>query len=172
MKRPLGELTVRFAPLDVVSEWSRCGQTADYLARYLAYDFADRETAANVLSTVINELVENVAKFSIDKSASAEVTVRQFDDHLSITTRNLATAERGAALRQLTARLLSGDPQALFAERVAHPPDVGGAGIGLIVLKKDYSAGLDVRVEPDSSGADWSTVEVEVTLPNREVEQR
>ena len=57
-----------FVPIDLVREWSRCGQTADYMARYLAYDFADRETAASVLSTVINELVENAAKFSTDKA--------------------------------------------------------------------------------------------------------
>lgn len=172
MNRPLGEVSIRFVPLDVVSEWSRCGHTADYLARYLAYDFENRETAASVLSTAINELLENAAKFSTDKAEPAEVTVRQFGDHVTIATRNRATAGQGALFRDLTARLVNGDAEALFAERLAHPPEVGGAGIGLIVLRKDYGASIDVRVEPDVSRDGWATVEVEVTLSNREVEQR
>ncbi len=172
MNPPLGEVTVRFVPLDLVSEWSRCGQTADYLARYLAYDFDDRERAANVLSTVINELVENAAKFSTDKAQPAQITVRQFGDRVSISTRNRATVAQAALLRDLTTQVITGDAEALFAERVRHPPQVGGAGIGLIVLRKDYGAALDIRVEPDDLQAGWTTIEIEVTLPNQEVQPR
>jgi hypothetical protein len=170
MPRPLSELSVTLVPLEVVAEWRRCSETADYLARYFAYDFDDREAAAIVLSTVINELVENTVKFSGDKSAPGEIVVRQFGNRISITTTNLAHPAQAETLRAAVARIAVGDPEALFAERVAHPPEVGSAGIGLIMLRKDYDARMDVRTSPDAARADLVRVEVEVTLDNREVQ--
>ena len=101
MSDPLGELSVTLIPLDLVTEWARCGQTADYLARFLAYDFEKRELAASVLSTVVNELVENAVKFSSDKTLPAQIVVRQFGDRISITTSNNATAAQAESFRKL-----------------------------------------------------------------------
>jgi hypothetical protein len=170
MTHPLSELSVTLVPLEVVSEWRRCSETADYIARYFAHDFADRETAMLVLSTVINELVENTVKFSSDKTEPGEIVVRQFGDRLSITTSNVAQPVHADLLRAAVDRIRVGDPEALFAERIAHPPEVGSAGIGLIMLRKDYAARMDVRTSPHASRADLVRVEVEVTLDNREVE--
>ncbi len=170
MNRPLGELSITFVPLDFVTEWARCGQTADYLARFLAYDFENREAAASVFSTAINELVENAAKFSADKTQPARIVVRHDGDRVSIATRNNASAAQAASFRDVAADISAADPETLFAERLLHPPDVGGAGIGLIVLRKDYGAVVSVRTEAESAAQ--STVEVEVTIAHEEIEQR
>jgi hypothetical protein len=170
MSGALNELAVTLVPIDVVSEWRRCSETADYLARYFAYDFDDRETAALVLSTVINELVENTVKFSGDKSIAGAIVVRQFGDRMSITTTNVAQPAQAEILHTAVARITEGDPEALFAERVAHPPEVGSAGIGLIMLRKDYDAQMNVRTSPHTTRGDLVLVEMEVTLDNREVQ--
>ncbi len=170
MTTPLSELAVTLVPLEVVAEWRRCGETADYLARYFAHDFDDRETAANVLSTVINELVENTVKFSGDKRIPGEILVRQYGDRLTITTSNVAHRGDADVLIAAVDRIAAGDPEALFAERVANPPDVGGAGIGLIMLRKDYDVRMDVRTSPHVDRSDLVRVEIEVTLDNREVQ--
>jgi hypothetical protein len=165
----LGELSVTFIPLDFVTEWARCGQTADYIARFVAYDFERRELAANILSTVANELIENVVKFSSDKTIPAQVVVRQFGDHISITTRSNSTMHQAESFRRMVDHIMRADPDRSFAERVAHPPEMGGAGIGLIVLRKDYGASLDVQLEPDANGS-VTIVHVETTLKRTEVE--
>lgn len=170
MTRALSELSVTIVPLELVSEWRRCSETADYLARYFAYDFDDRETAALVLSTVINELVENTAKFSSDKTIAGEIVVRQFGDRMSITATNVASPAQAGALRDAVDRINAGDPEALFAERIAHPPEIGGAGIGLIMLRKDYDAAMTVRTSAADGRSDLVRVEVEVTLDNHEVQ--
>lgn len=168
-ERPLTEVALSLVPLDYVAEWRRCGDTADYLARFVAYNFEDRETAASVLSTVINELVENAVKFSDDKHAPARLLVRHYADRVQVDAANRTSVERAARFASVLAELVDGDPEALFARRVADPPETGGPGIGLIMLRKDYGATLGVRMTP--SGADRE-VEVQVTIPSREVEQR
>ena len=167
-ERPLSELSLSFVPLALVAEWARCSETADYVARYFAHDFDDRELAGNVLSTVVNELVENAVKFSSDKNVLAGLTVREYADVVQISTRNVASLAHATAFGEAVTRLARGDPEALFAERIASPPDTGGAGIGLIMLRKDYAARIGVRVTMEEAAA---LVEVEVEVDNRKVEE-
>jgi hypothetical protein len=168
--RPLNELSLSFVPLDLVTEWSRCSETADFLARFLAHDYGDRELAANVLSTVINELVENAAKFSSDKNAPARIAVCERPSGVTIITTNVVAPAQAAVFGETITRLVAGDPEALFAHQVANPPATGSAGIGLILLRKDYGATIGARVRtPDEDDA--TLVDVEVTIGNREIEQ-
>lgn len=168
-ERPLSELSLSFVPLAVVAEWTRCSEAADFVARYFAHDFGDRELAGNVLSTVVNELLENAVKFSSDKSIPARLTVREYAERMSIVSRNVASPRQAAAFGDAVARLAHGDPERMFADRIASPPETGGAGIGLIMLRKDYGAKVGVRVTPsDGDGAAY--VDVEVEIDNREVE--
>lgn len=168
-ERPLSELSLSFVPLAVVAEWTRCSEAADFVARYFAHDFGDRELAGNVLSTVVNELLENAVKFSSDKSIPARLTVREYAERVSIVSRNVASPRQAAAFGDAVARLAHGDPEQMFADRIALPPETGGAGIGLIMLRKDYGAKVGVRVTP-SDGDGAAIVDVEVEIDNREVE--
>jgi hypothetical protein len=170
MSPAITQLSVTFIPLDFVTEWARCGQTADYLARFLACDFQKRDVVANVFSSVINELVENATKFSADKNAAVTVSVCQFEDCVSIATCNSATLVQAESFRELVGVIMRGDAETLFAERIATPPQIGGAGIGLIVLRKDYGARLEVRLDP-GVGGDPLSLHTTVTLTHREVEQ-
>jgi hypothetical protein len=171
MKSLFGEICLSFIPLDLVTEWSRCGETANYLAGYLAHDFEKREIAGNVLSTVINELIENAAKFSFNKQLAAHIVVRQFDDSISIVVTNNVTASQADSFLKAAKRIGTADPDALFAEGLAYPPETGSAGLGLILLRKDYGAHLEVEAEPDREHKDLMSIRVELSILNREVEQ-
>lgn len=164
----MSELSVSLVPLAVVAEWSRCSETADFVARYFAHDYGDRELAGNVLSTVVNELLENAVKFSSDKNVPARLTVREYPERVHIVSQNIAALAQAAAFGEMVTRLADGDPESMFAERIASPPETGGAGIGLIMLRKDYGARVGVRITPSDGAA---IVDVEVEIDNREVEQ-
>lgn len=167
--QPLTELSLSFVPLAVVSEWTRCGQTADFIARFFAHDYADADRAGNVLSTIVNELMENAVKFSHDKTIPAHLVVREYPERMVIATSSNATESQATSFGETVTRLLHGDPETMFAEQIANPPEFGGAGIGLIMLRKDYSASIGARVTPaDRNGR--ATIDVEVTIDNREVE--
>jgi hypothetical protein len=164
---PLSELSLSFVPLAFVAEWTRCSETADFVGRFFSHDFSDRELAGNVLSTIMNELVENAVKFSNDKSLEARVVVREYESSITISTENDATSEQAASFAATIARLVEGEPEAMFAEQIANPPETGGAGIGLIMLRKDYDATVGARMtQLDAASV---RVVVEVTIANQEL---
>lgn len=154
--------------LDFVAHWKRCGLTADWLAAYLAYDFepATRGAAVNVLSTAINELLENAAKWCADKRGPVRVAVRHHGDFVRIETQNVADERRSRAFRETLADL-EGDLDALFARRIEHQKEPGASGVGLVILKKDYGARIGARfaVRPDGH---WD-VHVQLSLDAEEV---
>ena len=168
-EQPLSELSISFVSISMVAEWTRCSEAADFIARYFAHDFEDRELAGNVLSTVVNELLENAVNFSSDTNIPASLTVREYPARVHIASRNVASSAQANEFGEAVERLARGDPEEMFAERVASPPETGGAGIGLIMLRKDYGAKVSVRFTPSDGGA---IVDVDVDIDNREVEPR
>jgi len=168
----LSGVAIEMPALDLVAHWRRCGMSADFLAGYMAYDFANRPVATNVLSTVTNEILENAAKFSVDKRRPVRILVAQLGDSVLIEATNVAEAARAEAFRVRLEEVLAADPERLFLQHLESasvaPP--GAPGIGLVVLRKDYRALLAARIEPRPDG--HLDVTVQVSLPSEEVDQR
>jgi hypothetical protein len=164
-------LELELRPLELVVHWRRCGLTADWLASYLAYDFdaAARATAQNVLSTVINELLENAVKFSADKQAKIRIAVTHHGDFVRLETNNLAAAPRALLLRETFEELGQGSLDALFARRIAESATPNAPGVGLLILKRDYAARQGVRLTPLPDGN--FDVLVRVDLDTAQVER-
>jgi len=161
---------LKLRALDLVAHWKRCGVAADSLAAYFAYDFEPdvRAAAVSVLSTAINELLENAAKFCADKRGSLEVSVRHHGELVRIETRHTAAAGRVLAFQGVLAELGRASLPELFAERIEHQKEPGASGIGLIILKKDYGARIGARLQPRPDGQ-WD-VQVQVSLDVEEVQ--
>ena len=51
-------LELEFTVADFQQEWKRCNMVANYVAEYAAYQYPRREMAENLISTVVNELLE------------------------------------------------------------------------------------------------------------------
>ena len=110
-------------------------------------DFRDREHAGSVL----------VHRGERARRKRGEVLERQDGHRVALRSRarrpgddrddqrgNPRTGRR--VWRQDRRRLVADDPEAMFADGDGHPPETGGAGIGLIVLRKDYGATIGVRL--------------------------
>jgi hypothetical protein len=163
------ELELR--PLEFIAQWRRCSLTADWLASYLAYDFDEtaRATALNVLSTVINELVENAVKFTSDKRTKVRVLLAHHGDFVRLVTQNPALAERALLLRETFEELERVSLDALFARRIAEGSVPNAPGVGLLILKRDYAARLGARLTPRPDAS--FDVEVQVDLDVASVER-
>lgn len=170
---PMTALTgveLQLRAIELVAHWRRCGLTADWLAHFFAYDFAPntRETAVSVLSTVINELLENAAKFSGDKQRNVGISVRHHGEFMCIETHSTAADGQVAVLRDTMDDLGREPLDELFARRMQTKALPGASGIGLLILKKDYGARLGVKLSPLS--ADEWDVQVRVELDMANVE--
>lgn len=164
-RRPISELFLKLSPLDLVAHWGRCGMAADYMASYLAYDFENAAGAQNVISTVLNELVENIVKFSSDKRIAVTASVVHYGEFVCITTENVTNAARAAALASTMEELVSQDLDELFSAQVERTVATSEAisKLGLLMLMKDYKAQLGVRISPRPA-SDLSEVIVQVSL--------
>ena len=65
---PAFEMEIDLNANDFTSEWKRCNLVANYLADYTAYEYKHRELAENLFSTIINELLEAIARMAAFKS--------------------------------------------------------------------------------------------------------
>jgi hypothetical protein len=154
--------------MDFVVQWSRCGMTADYVADYLAYAFERRDAARSVITTAANELLENAAKFSVDKKTTVRIVGRLRGPAVELEVENVTDAAHAEVLAAAVEALTQGEASRLFSERIESRQR---GGLGLIILAKDYAAQLGARIVPaDSLGA--FTVTVRASIPTDEVEQR
>ncbi|MCK6521350.1 DUF6272 family protein [Myxococcota bacterium] len=149
----LSNLRIELLPIDLIVQWRRCSKMADFLASYFEYHFESRVVAAQVLSTGLNELIENLAKFSADKQRPVSVEISHFGEVITFETQNEARRAEVAALRARLTRMATTDPEELFLEQLEHTAsrDRAASGLGLINLKKDYGARLsaEIRAVPD-----------------------
>ena len=144
---PLSRMAVQLLPLDMIVQWKRCGQTADYIASYLAYHFRDFGRAMNVLSTVLNELIENAVKFSSDKQHPIRLAAHFFGDNLLLESTNSIREDSDKSFREFVGRLFNEDFDDMFVAQVEHSAefDTELTQLGLITLKNDYVSGMGVR---------------------------
>jgi hypothetical protein len=161
----LAGLELILRPQDFLRQWQRCGQTADWIANYLVHDIepSGRSDAKNVLSTVINELLENAIKFSSDDPEDVKVAVRHRGSFISIETRNVTSAARARLLEKTLEELDTATLDSLFARRVAGN-DADAPGVGLLIIKRDYGARVDAVLTPRDDGASDVHLTVELDL--------
>ncbi|WP_242344887.1 slr1658 superfamily regulator [Anaeromyxobacter terrae] len=164
--QPLSAIEMDLVPIDLVTEWRRCGMIADFMADYMVPGFEQRETARSVLSTVMNELVENAAKFSADTRSPARASIRHHGEVVHLEVRNEATEKHVQSLRELLPVLAHDEATAVFRQRLQDR-----RGLGLALLARDYGATVGATVLP--AGPDGRvTVCLRVVLSAAEVEQR
>lgn len=170
----ISELSVRFVPLDLVAHWRRCGLTADFLAHFVSYNFSNREAALNVISTVLNELLENSVKFSLDKARHVNLVISHYDDILAIETVNITDGENAEKLNDYVQKLVDADADRLFVEQIEHTANLEreASGVGLITLRKDYGATIGVKIASSDSDHDCYEVAVQVRLNAEEVDRQ
>jgi len=130
----------------------------------------NRPVAANVLSTVINEILENAAKFSADKKRQVKIVVGQHGDAVQVEATNIATAERAQAFASRLEEVLAQDPEVLFQRHIESAASAprGAPGVGLVVLRKDYHTEIAARIAATTGGL--FEVTVQVRLPSEEVD--
>lgn len=147
-RRPISEINLQCTPLDVIAHWRRCSMMADFGADFLAYNFENVDVARNIISTVLNELLENAVKFSARKREKISVSLAHYGELVRISTINVATAERVASLTSLIKDLQRDDLDWIFVSHIERSAVMAQptSGLGLISMRNDYHARVGVRL--------------------------
>ena len=158
---------------DMSHNWRRCSLSADFLARYYSYYFPYREKATdrisrdaaeNTISYILNELIENTAKYSDAADTGVEVAVRLRESDVLFQVTNHVTAKRADEFTHLVSELLGSNPEEQYVEQLEKNTD--SSGLGYLTMINDYGVSLGFMVKKDAD--DVFTVSVQASMKWKE----
>ena len=151
---------------DMSHNWRRCGLTADFLARYYSYYFPyrekatdriSRETAENTISYILNELIENTAKYSDAEDKGVEIRISLRESDILFQVSNHVTEQRAESFLRLARGLLEGNAEELYVTQLEKNTD--SSGLGYLTMINDYGVNLGFRVDKPGEAATRVTVQ-------------
>jgi hypothetical protein len=176
-EKAVSECSLGILSDDLFRNWRRVSLSSDFLARYYSYYFPYREkargtlsrdSAENMISFVLNELMENTAKYSDAKDKSVSVQVWLLERMLLFSVSNFITGKLYGPFSALAKEILTGNTEELYLKRLERNTEEGGGGSGLgyLTLINDYGATLGFKFE--KAGDDLFRVTVQATMKHKE----
>ena len=154
-------LSLTLSPDSFVANWSLCSQTAICLAQRFEPLLPEtghearrirREEVSGAVSYILNELVENAAKFN--QSGNINVTLGSGSEELICLVSNQITSASVPELREKLLEITTGDPEELLrrrAEENAEDETREGSGLGYLSIINDYGVSLGWKLDSVTS---------------------
>lgn len=145
---PLFAFELTLQARDFQTEWKRCNMLANYIAEYVAYQFAQQERAENLVSTITNELLETVTRLA---PAHSDLFIRctQFEDELGLDAKHIIRAEAASPYLVFLENLGNGASDKLYLELLTaemRPAEYFNQ-LGLTMLAHDFGARLTASLD-------------------------
>lgn len=168
-QKPDSNVEIKITPLDLVTYWKRVGILADFVAGFYSYSFLPPELAVKditetpvftSISTVFNEMVENAAKYSVDKKAKIKINLNQYGNLFKMQVENTTSVESAMNFHDIMETIFSTDDlDSLYFQKLEDNSvnPTGHSGIGLMMILKDYPVKMGVRITTEAQTATVST---------------
>ncbi len=144
--------SVTFLPLDLFDHWERGSMLANFVADYYRHNFP-QEDVHNLVSTVLNELIENSAKFSKNNSTPVQLTARKRRNSIMVRLENCIPEHRKDRFVAVCRELFDRDLDELYVERIrSNLNDSTTSGIGLLLIRKDYGTAISFELISEERG--------------------
>lgn len=144
-----GDLFVRVKPIDLITYWQRCGIMADFVASFYAFTQEHPVVQENIISTIVNELIENATKYSVKRDRDVRIHMKLYDTVLKIQTENYAPKLHFQKLKQHLKSLTEAEDldEFYFETLTSKPAESSDSGIGLLLLLKDYDIKIGAQFQ-------------------------
>ena len=135
--------------------WPDCWDIADYLSQ-LPQFYNGSEENHLILSTVINELLENAYKYSIDDNKSVKLELEKQFNKIEVKTINKSDPEQASILAGFLNSMGRVSFKNVFYRYLSKNYNFMNefSQIGLSTLLKDYDCSLDFTIKPQNEGCD------------------
>ncbi|WCL50314.1 DUF6272 family protein [Leptospira sp. GIMC2001] len=162
---PDSHVEIIITPLDLVTYWKRVGILADFVAGFYSYSFLPVDVAVkdisetpvfHSISTVFNEMVENAAKYSMDKKSNITINLNQYGGIFKMQVENSTSKESAMNFHRVMSEVFASDDlDSLYFKKLEENSQnpSGHSGIGLMMILKDYPAKMGVRIREDDKQA-------------------
>lgn len=142
-----GNLHITVKPIDMVTYWRRCGAVSNFVGSF--YNITSKNSDhENLISTIFNELIENAAKYSTKRDSDIIIDVQLYNTILKMQIENACNEKNKDSLTSILNKLISFDDinDLYYKEIEKKMTDKGSsAGIGLIMLKKDFNIKIGAK---------------------------
>ena len=176
-ERAVSECSLHIRSDDLFRNWRRVSLSSDFVARYYSYFFPYREkargvmsrdSAENSISFVLNELVENTAKYSDAENKKVHIRIWLLESVLLFSVSNFITEKLCGSFLALAQEILSGNAEELYIKRLEKNTEEsgGGSGLGYLTLINDYGITLGFKFEKTGDGI--VRVTVQATMKHKE----
>jgi hypothetical protein len=136
---PESHLFMRLQPIDMMSQWKRIGMVSNFTADFFANNQNLNEMVRNSVSTIVNELVENAAKFAKPRNGLIDLDLKYYSSIIKIEVKNIVSDRMRANFEASIKRYLSGDIEKMYYERLESLADtLDASGMGYLLMYKDY----------------------------------
>ncbi|HVO40031.1 MAG TPA: hypothetical protein VMV03_13455 [Spirochaetia bacterium] len=148
-----GNIALTLPARDFALDWRRFNLVANYIAEYASYNYAHKDRAENVISSVFYELLEHMASISRE---DALLALRLAADNGHILFEIASSGVEPPSLKrheQLVGELRRGDLDSWYRGILETEPEAAPAGglLGLALIAHDYHA--DISTQSGDSGA-------------------
>lgn len=144
------EFTLKLRPMDLRVQWRRCSLTADYISNYCSYQEKLDPDTSNTISIIINELIENAAKFSKDRKGEIFLDLKYYSEILKIEVKNLTDETSKNKLEKSISTLGDRNSDETYLNKLKKG-EKNDSGIGLLLLSKDFPVRLGFLINEVSS---------------------
>ena len=161
---PIFTLAFQFNTQDFSTEWKRLNLLANYVAEYLSYQFARREKAENLLSTITNEVLEAIIHLS-PSDAVFSMNFLQFPWGIRLDIDHTVSENLLVDYQTFIAKITQSSGEDMYHNLMieeVRPSDYFNQ-LGLLMLVHDFDTGL--AAQPGSTAHQICT---QITIPTEE----
>jgi hypothetical protein len=178
-EKPLSQTSLVTNAADMLQNWRRVSLSSDFLAKYYSYYFPykekakqriSRDTAENNISFVMNELIENTAKYADARDKTVTIKIMLLEDEVVFQVANYLTSGLAESFVNLVREILESNPEELYIKRLERntETDSGDSGLGYLTLINDYGIRMGFKFEK----IDSELVQVTIQARMKSTEER
>ena len=136
---------------DFTADWRRYNLVSNYLAEYSAYQFAQKDRAENLISSVFYELIEHVTRSS-RREAMLDIRFGTADQWLRFDVASSFAKEEAAGFKAFMLELGRQELETVYRQMLETELEAaaGRRVIGLVMIAHDYHAELSAQLDPDT----------------------
>ena len=157
-EEPASEAALELDCADLLQHWRRVSLSSDFLAKYYSFYFPyrekakgriSRETAENSISFVLNELIENTAKYSNTAETGVRARVLLLERAVLLEVSNSVSEALADEFQAGMREVLSGNTEELYISKLESnlQKAKSDSGLGFLTLINDYKIGLGFKFE-------------------------
>lgn len=143
-------IRMKMSCVDLIKMWKRCGKAANFGADYVSYSFSEKKQVENTSSMILNEMIENAAKYSNDNPDNIEVNIFLSGGNIVFQVDNLIKKEQFNTFQEFVRNIVECDDlNAMYLQKMVEAGESGDSrsGLGLLMIINNFNTSIGFKFE-------------------------